>query len=206
MNTINANNGYLLYQEQTIIQGRRAYGGNEEGNKVMANNISSEESQEDRTIFEEVRIYQNKLLYLEFGKSGDIKDLIKKTRDEFLGVAKNAQDEEKRSKIDALVEKMDDHWKPEAVAGRIFDFAMVLFEGFTKRHGVGSDQIDEFYQTIKGALEEGYKQAKDMLGPLSEEVSGVLEDTMNKFSEKFDKWYENMKKEVSQTKHLDIAA
>lgn len=208
MNTINVNNGRLLYQEQTMIQGRRVYGGNEEGNKAIVNNIISneEKGQEDRTIFEEVRIYQNKLLYLEFEKSGDIKDFIKKTRDEFLGVAENAQDKEKRAKIDALVEKMDDYWKPEAVAERIFDFAIGFFEGFTERYGKGSEQLDEFYELIKGAVEEGYKQAKDMLGLLSEEVSGVLEDTMNKFSEKFDHWYKNMKEEVSQTRHLDIAA
>lgn len=206
MNTINVNNGYVLYQEQTTVQGRRVYNGGEEKNKAIVNNIDGKEDQEDRTIFEEVRIYQNKLLYLEFEKSKDVKDLIGKTRDEFLEMTKDVQEEEKKSKIDALVEKLDDYWKPDAVAGRIFDFATGLFEGYKERHGVGTEQLDKFYEMIKEAVEEGYKQAKDMLGALSEEVTGVLEDTMNKFGEKFEGWYKKMREEVPETKYLDVAA
>jgi len=209
INTNKANYGYLAYQEQTIIQERRAYSSNQEmDNTITANGLNKDEQGERAAFeFEEVRVYQNKLLYLEFGKSDLAKDLAGKTRDELLEAVKNnTKDDEKKAKIDALIAKVEDYWKPEAVGGRIFDFAVGLFEGFKERYGLGTEQVDNFYEIIKGAVEEGYKQAKDMLGMLSDEVSGVIEETMSKFSEKFDEWYEKTKKEVSEDQHINTIA
>ena len=89
---------------------------------------------------------------------------------------------EKAEASDAL-EKLPEFWNAENTSQRIVDFA-VSFLGIFKGSG------DEFLSTIKAAIEEGFKQARDLLGDLPDQISNLVDDTYNLTMEKIDKWAE----------------
>lgn len=73
----------------------------------------------------------------------------------------------------ALFEKMKEQFSPEKVAGRIADFAL----------GISAGRDQAFRDLIRSAVELGYSQARDMLGPVDEEVAAQLEETLKRVRE-----------------------
>jgi hypothetical protein len=78
--------------------------------------------------------------------------------------------------------KIPEYWNAENTSQRIVDFATSFFDAFK---GKG----EEFLSKIKAAVEEGFKQAKDILGGnLPDVASKLVNDTHDLVMAKFDKW------------------
>lgn len=75
---------------------------------------------------------------------------------------------------------------PEAVAGRIVDFAMGFFDAFAKDNPDMSkeDQVKAFGEMVKGAISQGFNEALSMLGNVSQEVSDTLTKTRDLIDKK----------------------
>ena len=69
-------------------------------------------------------------------------------------------------------------FSPEATAKRIVDFASSFFGSFQANHADqdGESQIDDFTALIRGAVEKGFAQAKDVLEGLAKISEGVAAD------------------------------
>lgn len=89
------------------------------------------------------------------------------------------EDVEKVEEAETL--QIPEEWNAENTSQRIVDFAVSFFDAF---EGAG----DEFLSTIKAAVEEGFKQARDMLGELPGQVSSLIDDTYALVMEKLDAW------------------
>jgi hypothetical protein len=77
------------------------------------------------------------------------------------------------------IQGLPEYWNADNTSQRIVDFAM-SFKGLS---GSGND---EFFAMMKSAIEEGFKQAKDMLRNLPDEVSGLMKDTYDLTMKKLD--------------------
>jgi len=77
--------------------------------------------------------------------------------------------------IDEATLSMD--WSPEAVSGKIVDFATSFFGAFQTEHPElgGEESVKGFMSLIRDAIEEGFKQAKDILGAMSVLEGGVTD-------------------------------
>ncbi len=89
------------------------------------------------------------------------------------------EDVEKVEETETL--QIPEEWNAENTSQRIVDFAVSFFDAF---EGAG----DEFLSTIKDAVEEGFKQAREMLGELPGQVSSLIDDTYELVMEKLDAW------------------
>lgn len=69
-------------------------------------------------------------------------------------------------------------FSPAATAQRIVDFATGFFGQFQNNNAEtgGSEQLDGFATLIKGAIEEGFASAQDILQGLGEIASGIQSD------------------------------
>lgn len=77
-----------------------------------------------------------------------------------------------------------EYWNAENTSQRIVDFAVQFLDAFKGSGG-------EFLDIIKGAIDEGFKQAKDLLGELPDQVSTLVNDTHDLVMQKLDKWAES---------------
>lgn len=77
--------------------------------------------------------------------------------------------------------QVPEEWNAQNTSQRIVDFAVSFY-------GIFEGSGDEFLSTIKAAVEEGFKQAREMLGELSDQVSGLIDDTYKLVMEKLDTW------------------
>ncbi len=75
---------------------------------------------------------------------------------------------------------------PEAVAGRIVDFAMGFFDAFASDNPNMSkeEQVKAFGEMVKGAISQGFNEALSMLGNVSQEVSDTLTKTRDLIDKK----------------------
>ncbi len=90
---------------------------------------------------------------------------------------------------DAL--RIPEEWNAENTSNRIVDFAVGLRNAFE-----GADA--EFLEMIKGAVEEGFEQAREILGALPDKVQALMEETYSLVMEKLDRWAED-RLEVSES-------
>ena len=69
-------------------------------------------------------------------------------------------------------------FSPEATAKRIVDFASSFFGAFQANNADqdGNSQIDGFSELIRGAIEKGFAQAKDILEGIAKISQGVTAD------------------------------
>ncbi len=77
--------------------------------------------------------------------------------------------------------QISEYWNVENTSQRIVDFAL-SFRGVFE----GSDQ--EFLDIIKGAVDEGFKQAKELFGTMPEPVQNLYDETYNLTIKKLDDW------------------
>ncbi|NLD93088.1 MAG: DUF5610 domain-containing protein [Fibrobacter sp.] len=79
--------------------------------------------------------------------------------------------------------QIPEEWNAENTSQRIVDFALSFFNSF---EGKG----EEFLTKIKAAIEEGFKQAKELWGDLElpDSVSNLVKDTHDLIMSKLDAW------------------
>jgi len=88
-------------------------------------------------------------------------------------------------------------FSPEAVADRIVTFATGFYSAFAARHDEldQNEQLSDFMSIIRGAVEKGFNEAKDVLTAMSAFEGGVA-DTANQtfelIQEKFDSFESRM--------------
>lgn len=142
--------------------------------------------------------YQKTMLQVDASGSPDdmnkimdfLKEQYKSMREELIkafvesqgGKFKTSDAAEKIDKAQML--DIPEYWNAENTSQRIVDFAVQFLDAFK-----GSGQ--EFLKTIKGAIDEGFKQAKDMLGDLPDQVNTLVKDTHDLVMQKLDKWAES---------------
>ncbi|MFH0921309.1 MAG: DUF5610 domain-containing protein [Fibrobacterota bacterium] len=84
------------------------------------------------------------------------------------------------AELAALEASIPEYWNADNTSQRIVDFATSFLSSFT---GENSD----FFKRIKDAIEEGFKQAKDMLGELPGAVGKLVNKTYELTMDKLDK-------------------
>ena len=84
-------------------------------------------------------------------------------------------------KVEKRPLEIPEYWNAENTSQRIVDFAVSFYE-FMDVEG------EIYFSKIKNAVEEGFKQAKGLLGELSEEVEKLVKDTYDKTMRKLDVW------------------
>ena len=128
------------------------------------------------------------------GSKDDMKELIDFIKDSYNQMKKDlirgflksvgaeVPEDEQASEAEPAKElQIPEYWNAENTSQRIVDFA-VSFSGLFEGSG------DEFLSMIKDAIDEGFKQAREMLGDLPDEVSGLIDDTYKLVMEKLDAW------------------
>lgn len=84
---------------------------------------------------------------------------------------------------------------PEATAGRIADFAMSFFPAYAKQHPDMSyeEQVDSYQKMVEGAVDEGFKEAMQILGALPKEVAEGIQQTRDLVDQKLTSIFDHMK-------------
>jgi len=103
------------------------------------------------------------------------KELLIKSITDPDGILDTEQDDE----VAALEAKMPEYWNADNTSQRIVDFAASFLSSF-------EGENSEFFKRIKAAIEEGFKQAKDMLGELPGAVGGLVQKTYDMTMDKLD--------------------
>lgn len=123
--------------------------------------------------------------------SDEWQQIVKDTKDQFMMLQKQLVNSFVRSTGGAVPEDQSvgsieaapvpEYWNAENTSQRIIDFATSFFSAFD---GAGED----FLATIKGAIEEGFSQAREMIGDVPDSVSKLTNDTHDLVMSKLNDW------------------
>lgn len=125
------------------------------------------------------------------GTQDDMKKLVDQIKDHFASmknellnsflksIGEDVPETEKVANEPELA--IPEYWNAENTSQRIVDFATSFLDVF---EGKGED----FLTMIKDAIEEGFSQARDMLGELPDAVAKLADDTYALTMEKLDTW------------------
>jgi hypothetical protein len=94
-------------------------------------------------------------------------------------VGLEVEEEEEVDAADTL--EIPEYWNAENTSQRIVDFAVSFYSLF---EGNGGEYLD----MIKEAIEDGFAQARELLGELPDEVSALVDNTYELVMEKLDAW------------------
>lgn len=76
-----------------------------------------------------------------------------------------------------------EYWNAQNTSGRIVDFSISFFGSF-------KGTKEEFYSRVKNAIEDGFNQAKEILGKLPSQVADLTDQTYDLVMKKLDFWFE----------------
>lgn len=131
----------------------------------------------------------------ESGDPKEMKMLIDKIKEEFLNMKMQliekviegiGGDEKEKEKVEKTIDEsgipgLPEYWNAENTSQRIVDFATSFYSLF---EGSG----EEYLSLIKGAVEEGFSQAREMMGELPEAVDNLVNNTYDLVMQKLDAW------------------
>lgn len=88
-------------------------------------------------------------------------------------------------------------YSPEATAQRIFQFATGFFDAFKQQHTDmgGEDAVNHFLDVIKSGIEQGFKEAREVLkglGVLQGDIAGNIDKTYELIQTKLGDWQKQM--------------
>lgn len=117
----------------------------------------------------------------------------------------NKQNEKTTTDYAALEKKLgidSSKWGVEAVSDDIFNFVKTVYEDYKTRHNGEDSQemLDKFYEMAKSSVSQGYGEAMDFLGAVSEDIGALTKGTYDKTIEKIDAWYKNGGVDVASEK------
>jgi len=118
-------------------------------------------------------------------------ELVKKMADELVEMQKKmvakltgADSETQaagKSESDRPVADVPEYWNAENTSQRIVDFATAFYSSY-------EGPASEFVSTIRDAINQGFEQAREMMGELPDEVENLVSDTYDLVMEKLDAW------------------
>ncbi len=76
---------------------------------------------------------------------------------------------------------LPEYWNAENTSQRIVDFA-------TSFYGVAEAMGEDYYELMRGAIEEGFSQALGILGEMPDAVNNLVQETYDLTMEKLDAW------------------
>lgn len=112
-------------------------------------------------------------------KEALVKSLVEQSGGEYRPLEATG-DTEENDEVAALEAAMPDYWSAENTSQRIVDFATSFLSAFE------GDDKSEFFNTIRDAIKEGFKQAKELLGELPGAVGGLVNKTYKLTMDKLD--------------------
>jgi hypothetical protein len=123
---------------------------------------------------------------------GEIIDEIKKLQQSVVSRLINTIDG-KTEKVEQVKPDMElpEYWNAENTSQRIVDFALSFYEMF-------EGDKEEYASIITNAIEEGFNQAREMLGELPESVSSLVDSTYELVMEKLENWVNGRSGEESE--------
>lgn len=162
-------------------------------NYFSSNSLSMEytSSDGDKVTFSYESIeYGNSVIQLQMETDPEkIKELALAIKDEFLKMksellkinfgSESVDDIEKSQK--ALNINIPEYWNAENTSQRIVDFSVSFF-------GVVDVENEEYYNQVKSAIQNGFQQAKELLGELPEEIAALIDETYDLSMQKLDLW------------------
>ena len=95
--------------------------------------------------------------------------------------------------------EIPEYWNSENTSQRIVDFAVSFISLYE-----GSDE--DYIEMIKGAIKDGFAQARDLMGTLSDEVSALVNDTYALTMDKLDSWAEQQGILIPETGDASMVA
>ncbi|MBD3393683.1 MAG: hypothetical protein GF410_16840 [Chitinivibrionales bacterium] len=101
--------------------------------------------------------------------------------DSFIASVNGEKPEKAENREADTIEGLPEYWNAENTSQRIVDFAVSFYSLY---EGTG----EEYLGIIRGAIEEGFSQARDMLGELPDAVDKLVGDTYDLVMEKLDAW------------------
>jgi hypothetical protein len=154
--------------------------------------------------------YQKALLAINGDADAEYwKDIVDKVKEEFLMLKENiikkiiaslggpAEEQEAEEVEPAEIEGLPEYWNAENTSQRIADFA-TSFYGLTQCGG------KEYYEMMRGAIEQGFNQAMGMLGELPDEVNNLAQNTYDLALQKLEAWAVDMGIDIGE--QADAAA
>ncbi|BDU49859.1 DUF5610 domain-containing protein [Haliovirga abyssi] len=128
-------------------------------------------------------------------------DISNFTKKDFLDISNqidiiNQQNSKVNKKYSDLEKKLgidSNKWGVDAVSDDIFNFAKIVYDKYKINHSEEESQkvLDDFYNLAKKSITQGYNEAKDFLGAVSEDVAALGKATYDRTIEKLDNWYKN---------------
>lgn len=87
-----------------------------------------------------------------------------------------------------------DPFSPEATADRIVNFAVSFFPMFAADNPdmTHQQQVEAYREMVEGAIDEGFKDALQILGALPNDISANIEQTRSLVSEKLDAFFNQL--------------
>ena len=137
--------------------------------------------------------YQKSMLSL--GLTSDSEkwyEIVEKIKDEFRQLHRNHNKEliegfnekspdTQESSASKGIGGLPEYWNAENTSQRIVDFA-------TSFYGIAESSGKEYYDLVRSAIEEGFNQAREILGEIPNEVSELTNRTYDLVMEKLDDW------------------
>lgn len=124
-----------------------------------------------------------------------VKDQVSKMRDELAklmekkGIKSIPENEDTSSQNDIVI---PEYWNAQNTSQRIIEFSFSFYAKF-------EGSIDEFSSTIRSAIDDGFSQAKKILGNISENINDLIGETYDLVMEKLDSLVNEKKTQKIET-------
>lgn len=122
-----------------------------------------------------------------------VEDIVnRKMRKEGVGVTEEFESP-KLPKEEMTIDEIQEYIKPQNVSGRIVDFTKDLYEMWKfNPPDVESKGFDKFFNMLKGVIGEGFRQAREILGVLPEDIESMINEIYDLAMQGMDEWYEEI--------------
>jgi hypothetical protein len=129
-------------------------------------------------------------------QAGSMSELVREIGDQVLrqkqelidalfGDTKQEETKEIQNSDAGSIEGLPEYWNAENTSQRIVDFAVSFFELY-------EGAPEEYLDMIKSAIDEGFGQARDMIGEAPDEVRKLTDDTYELVMSKLDAWAQSL--------------
>ncbi|MEW5692501.1 MAG: DUF5610 domain-containing protein [Candidatus Hydrogenedentota bacterium] len=123
-----------------------------------------------------------------------------------LTVEGNFSEEEIENVRNKFEDFVDNYFSPQAVAKRIVDFSTGFFEAYAQRGDnlpkPKNEVVDGFEKLIRGAIDEAFRQAREILGGVFEQgslptnIKTLIDDTYSEVQKGLKEFFDKLREEL----------